>query len=129
MILTRRSFLHASLMAGGLVAVPQFGRWFREPDKALYLYADGIHDDWPALQALANGGHTLRGNRVVPGRGDWMITRCSLRLSRTLVIPPWNYWGNHGTLTFNVVTWAERNGDPMVTWHGVTSPVSARLDT
>lgn len=36
MNLTRRSFLHASLMAGGLVAVPQFGRWFRPPGRRLY---------------------------------------------------------------------------------------------
>ena len=35
MNLTRRSFLHASLMAGGLVAVPQFGRWFRPPVKRI----------------------------------------------------------------------------------------------
>lgn len=28
--MNRRTFFHASLMAGGLIAVPQFGRWFPE---------------------------------------------------------------------------------------------------
>lgn len=38
--LTRRSFLHASLMAGGLVAVPQFGRWFRPPEQRIFRQQD-----------------------------------------------------------------------------------------
>lgn len=42
MNLTRRSFLHASLMAGGLVAVPQFGRWFQPPDRPLIQRPDMV---------------------------------------------------------------------------------------
>lgn len=36
MNLSRRSFLHCSLMAGGLVVVPKFGRWFQPPPKVIW---------------------------------------------------------------------------------------------
>lgn len=39
-MISRRSFLHCSLMAGGLVVVPKFGRWFQQfrPKPVIDLY-------------------------------------------------------------------------------------------
>jgi hypothetical protein len=67
-MITRRNFLHASLMAGGLVAVPQFGRWFRPPKTRI-----AAADHWKECWKISYGSTASKDTYVIEFSVDGVL--------------------------------------------------------